>query len=141
MYTPADRYTQTIMASTHRPIGSQIGLLETNERTVSDWPCSRMTGNNPCTYVCTFSNVFSCSAVPSVNISQVIIILCYRFRSRSGKVILFLKYMMGRGSNGGGGGGIVAYSQRRIPSTLLTICGLKLRQLSDGYRKSIKMLE
>ena len=39
------------------------------------------------------------------------------------------------------GGGIVAYSQRRIPSTLLTICGLKLRQLSDGYRKSIKMLE
>ena len=42
---------------------------------------------------------------------------------------------------GGGGGGIVAYSQRRIPSTLLTICGLKLRQLSDGYRKSIKMLE
>ena len=56
MYTPADRYTQTIMASTHRPIGSQIGLLETNERTVSDWPCSRMTGNNPCTYVRTFSS-------------------------------------------------------------------------------------
>ena len=139
MYTPADRYTQTIMASTHRQIGSQIGLLETNERTVSDWPCSRMTGNNPCTYVRTFSNVFSCSAVPSVNISQVIIILCYRFRSRSGKVNLFLKYMMGRGSNGGGG--VVAYSHRRIPSTLLTICGLKLRQLSDGYRKSIKMLE
>ena len=110
MYTPADRYIQTIMASTHRPIGSQIGLLETNERTVSDWPCSRMTGNNPCTYVRTFSNVFSCSAVPSVNISQVIIILCYRFRSRSGKVILFLKYMMGRGSNGGGGGGGGGYS-------------------------------
>ena len=48
-----------------------------------------MTGNNPCTYVRSFSNVFSCSAVPSVNISQVIIISCFRFRSRSGKVIFF----------------------------------------------------
>ena len=112
MYTPADRYTQTIMASTHRPIGSQIGLLETNERTVSDWPCSRMTGNNPCTYVCTFSNVFSCSAVPSVNISQVIIILCYRFRSRSGKKSHFIPeiYDGSRIKRGGGGGGGVGYS-------------------------------
>ena len=83
------KYTQT-----NRAIGSQIGLSETNERTVSDWPCSRMTGNNPCTYVRTFSNVFSCSAVPSVNISQVIIILCYRFRSRSGKVILLFKLLL-----------------------------------------------
>ena len=85
-----------------------------------------MTGNNPCTYVRTFSNVLSCSAVSSVNISQVIIISCFRFSNQCGKVILFLKYMMGRGSNGGEGD-IVEYSQRRKPSTLLTILGLELR--------------
>ena len=33
----------------------------------------------------------------------------------------------GGGGGGGGGGGIVAISQRRKPSTLLTIFGLELR--------------
>ena len=65
-----------------------------------------MTGNNPCTYVRLFSNVFSCSAVPSVNISKVIIISCFILRSRSGKVNFVSEiYDESRIKRGGGGGG------------------------------------
>ena len=99
------KYTQTIRPiGTHKPSGSQIGSLENNERTDSDCTGSRMTCYNACTYGCTFSNVFSCCASPSVKNSQVIIILCYRFRSRSRNVILILKNMVGRGSNREGEG-------------------------------------